>query len=258
MKTIYKMILTANFLSLTTLAGALDTDRPGYLPRYQYEVTDVATRGLTADALFGDVSSSAGWMDLKHSVCSNRSHVWAYDLYRKRNLQPGTIFVFFARSVWKNDRKGWHYHAGTYVMENGTPKVLEGSYPRETRRPQTVVEWMNTEMEGRVDARKCIQITEDDTDLTEYFYQTLGNLPEKRSNGKAGSQCYYRMVPGYIAYPYQVAEVELGLDEDGKKSSYAPTAFDLDQVYTACIDSYAGRDHLKKLAARKHCKNFLR
>lgn len=230
----------------------------GSVASADYQVTDVASKGWTADQLFADVASSARWMDLKHSVCSNRAQVWSYDLYRKRGLQPGTIFVFFTARVWANDRKGWHYHAGTYVMENGVPKVLEGSYPDETQKAQTVVEWMDTEMEGRADATRCLQLTADDTDLTEYFYQTKGNLPETRANGKPGAPCYYRMVPGYIAYPYQVAELELGRDDRGAKSDYAPTGYDLDQIYWACVDAYSGRDPFKRGGGKNFCKRYLR
>lgn len=229
--------------------------RGAYLPYYQYTVSDVAQMGLTSQRLFQELMRTS--MDLKNSVCSNRAHFWGYDLYRKYKIQPGRIFVFFISDIWANDKQGWMYHAGTYVMENGEVKVLEGSYPDEVFKPLTITEWIDTEMEGREDPKKCIEITEADTDLTEYFF-ARNNLPAVRSNGKPGAPCYYRMVPGYLPYPASVAEVELKRDARGNPSDYSPKGFDLDEVFAACEDSFSGGKFMKRAAARQFCKSYLR
>jgi hypothetical protein len=218
---------------------------------YNYSVTDIKAKGLSAQKLYD--SMSASWMDLEHSVCANRAHVWSYDLHRKFGINTGTIFIFFGAKVWEGQKHTYWYHAGTYVVEDGKELVMEQSYPSEVSKPLTVVEWMDNEMEGVVDASKCIELKKgQDQDLTSLFY-FHGYLPNKRANGKPAFDCYYRKVPGFIPYPETTAELELGLDEDGNKTDYDLTGYNKDILYTACVDAYAGKNFFKKGEARKYC-----
>jgi hypothetical protein len=224
------------------------------IPGYNYAVTDIKAKGLSAQALFNSLSRN--WMDLEHSVCANRSHLWSYDLHRKYGINTGTIFVFFGKKVWKGQRHKYWYHAGTYVVEDGQELVLEGSYPKEITTPLTVVEWMDQEMEGahgKVDGSRCVEIKKDqDRDLTERFYYHAF-LPSERPRGKESYHCYFRKVPGYLPYPETVAEQELGVDEDGNKVDDLITGYDRSTLLSACVDAYAGRNFLKKADARSFC-----
>lgn len=222
---------------------------------YNFKVTDIAAKGITAQRLFNE--QSTGWMDLEHSVCANRAHVWSYDIYRKYRVNTGTIFIFFGAKVWEGQKHKYWYHAGTYVVENGVEKVIEGSYPSEVSKPLTVVEWMDNEMEGRVNASKCVEIKKDaDRDLTELFY-FHSFLPNYRANGKPAYDCYFRKVPGYIPYPETTAELELGVDEDGQKIDYELKNFDKAILWNACVDAYVGKKYLKRAAARKFCDSYI-
>jgi hypothetical protein len=221
---------------------------------YNYAVTDVKAKGLSAQKLFDATSFS--WMDLEHSVCANRAHVWSYDLHRKYGINPGTIFIFFGAKVWEGQKHSYWYHAGTYVVEDGKELVLERSYSDVTK-PLTVVQWMDNEMEGRVDASKCIEIKkDDDRDLTSLFYYH-NFLPNVRSNGKPAYDCYYRKVPGYIPYPETTAEQELGVDENGEKIDYHLKAYNTETLETSCVDAFAGRNIFKKGAARSFCDSYI-
>ena len=249
---IRKLFFTILFLSSVVPAQA--TIRDIEIPGYNYSVTDIKAKGLTAQDLFNSLSRN--WMDLEHSVCANRAHVWSYDLHRKYGINTGTIFVFFGKKVWKGQRHKYWYHAGTYVVEDGQEWVLEGSYPDRFTTPLTVVEWMNQEMEGangKVDASRCVEIKKDeDRDLTERFY-VHAFLPSERPKGKEAYHCYFRKVPGYLPYPETVAELELGVDEDGNKVDNQLAGYDRMTLWNACVDAYAGRNFFKKADARSFC-----
>ncbi len=238
------------------LAGvpkAFSADVP--IQGYNYSVTDVKSKGLSAQKLFDVLTSS--WMDLEHSVCANRAHVWSYDFHRKYGINTGTIFIFFGAKVWEGQKHSYWYHAGTYVVENGKELVLEGSYPSEVSKPLSVVEWMDNEMEGRVDASKCVELKKDqDQDMTSLFY-FKDFLPNHRDNGKPAYDCYFRKIPGFIPYPETTAELEFGLDEDGKKTEYNLKGYDKEILYDACVDAYAGRNFFKKSSARSFCKSYI-
>lgn len=238
--------------------AALATQVPGYIASYQYTVTDVASRGFTAQRLFNSLPTS--WMDLEHSVCSKRAQVWAYELKRKFNLNAGVIFVFFGEKVWRGHKKKYWYHAAPYVVENGVEKVLEASYPQDFKAPLSVVEWMAQEMEDSrspIDAARCVELDKDDTDMTEYFL-FQGFLPNKRLGGKPAYDCYYRKVPAYLAYPSLVGEIELGRDVDGNPTQIQLNDYDRDILLDACIDSFAGKKLIKRPAARTFCEAFLK
>jgi len=222
---------------------------------YNYFVTDVRSKGLTAQEIYDSMSTN--WMDLEHSVCANRAHVWSYDLHRKYGINTGTIFIFFGAKVWENQKHSYWYHAGTYVVENGKELVMEQSYPSEVSRPLSVVDWMDNEMEGRVTAAGCIELKKDvDQDMTSLFYYQ-DFLPNERSNGKLAFDCYYRKVPGFIPYPETVAELELGLDEYGKKTDNDLKDFDRDILVSACVDAFSGKNFFKKAAAWGFCKDYI-
>jgi len=252
MTTFLKFFHAVAFLMVIAPANATVQDLE--IPGYGYAVTDISSKGLTAQTLFNSLSRN--WMDLEHSVCANRAHVWSYDLHKKFGINTGTIFIFFGKKVWKGQRHKYWYHAGTYVVEDGQELVLEGSYPREITKPLTLVEWMDQEMENapvKVQGSRCVEIKKDeDRDLTEQFYYHAF-LPNERPRGKEAYDCYYRKVPGYLPYPETVAEQELGVDEDGNKVDDLITGYDRSTLWNACVDAYAGRNFLKKADARSFC-----
>lgn len=247
-----RITFLASFIAVSFIpSSALASSVPGFIEDYQYQVTDIATKGLTSEKLFAAIDTS--WMELEHSVCANRALLWGYQLHNQYKIQTGKIFMFFVSDLWTNDKQGWMYHAGTYVIENGKEVFLERSYPTQVKRPLNLIEWMDDEMEGRADAKDCIEITKKDVDLTPYFYARR-NLPRKRGDGLAGAPCYYRKVPEYFSYPATVAEVDFGKDANGKPIDYTLSEYDRTELYYACVDAASGGKWARRGSARSFCE----
>jgi hypothetical protein len=237
---------------LSTLTPAFSA---GYLKDFDYQLTDIASKGLRKESLFARTETS--FMDLEKSICANRAHVWGYNLTRFNKINTGKIFFFFGASIWnKDDKHGYMYHVAPYIIENGTEYVMETSYPSELKAPVTVEEWMENETYNRIKATDCLEITAADTDLTEYFYARQ-NLPEKRGPGKQGARCYFRKVPGHYWFPTSIAIHDLKKDEEGNKVEFDPKAFDLDDVLEACIETASGKIGRFFGGGKAKCKTHL-
>lgn len=237
------------------LCSAAPVLSAGYLKDFDYQLTDIATKGLSKETLFARTQTS--FMDLEKSICANRAHVWGYDLTRWNKINTGKIFFFFGASIWNEDDKhGYMYHVAPYIIENGTEYVMESSYPSELNGPLTVDDWMENETYNRIKASDCLEITAADTDLTEYFYARI-NLPEKRTSGKPGARCYFRKVPGHYWFPTSIALHDLKKDEDGNKVEFDPKAFDVDDVFEACVETASGKIGRFFGGGRAKCKAHL-
>jgi hypothetical protein len=241
------VILLALLTSSVLAAG------PGHIADFNYQLTDIAQKGLTKEHLFSSMMRNN--VDLEHSICSNKAHVWAYEFSRRYNVEVGKIFMFFGSSVWENESKGWMYHVAPYVVENGQEYVMEASYPSDVTAPLTVNEWLENETDGRIKAHNCKEIFASDKDLTQYFYERY-NLPEIRSNGK-GAVCYFRKVPEYYWYPASIALHDLKKDIDGNEIEFNPTDFDQDDVLEACVEITSSKLGLLFGNGRKNCKRLL-
>jgi hypothetical protein len=227
------------FIASVLLSSLTPAFSAGYLKDFDYQLTDIAFKGLRKESLFARTETS--FMDLEKSICANRAHVWGYDLARFNKINTGKIFFFFGASIWnKNDKHGYMYHVAPYIIENGAEYVMETSYPSELKAPVTVDEWMENETYNRIKATDCLEITASDTDLTEYFYARQ-NLPEKRGAGKQGARCYFRKVPGHYWFPTSIAIHDLKKDEEGNKVEFDPKGFDLDDVLEACVETASGK-----------------
>ncbi len=228
----------------------------GYLRDFNYQLTDIASRGIRKETLFSSMVRE--FIDLDKSICSNRAHLWAYDMYRfNGHFNTGKIFIFFGSSVWKKeDKKTYMYHVAPYIVENGTEYVMEASYPEVTK-PMTVEEWIENETYNRVKGSECLEITAEDTDLTEYFYERK-ILPERRQNGKQGARCYIRKVPGYYWFPASIAYHDLKKDDEGKPVTHNPTNFDKEEVMEACIEAASTKVGRIFGGGKAKCKSHLK
>lgn len=246
------------FMASVVLCSVLPAHSAGYLKDFDYQLTDIASKGLSKEALFDRTETS--FMDLEKSICANRAHVWGYDLFRYNKINTGKIFIFFGASIWKkSDKHGYMYHVAPYIIENGTEYVMESSYPSELKAPVTVEEWIESETYNRVKGSDCLEITAADTDLTEYFYERH-TLPEKRANGKPGARCYIRKVPGHYWFPTSIALHDLKKDEEGKAVEYNPQKFEVEDVMEACMEtatSKLGR-FFGGAKAKEKCKAHLK
>lgn len=244
-----------NFITAVVLCSITPAFGAGYLKDFDYQLTDIATKGLIKETLFARTETS--FMDLEKSICANRAHVWGYDLTRFNRINTGKIFFFFGESIWtKEDKHGYMYHVAPYIIENGIEYVMESSYPSEMKAPVTVEEWMESETYNRIRASDCLEITAADTDLTEYFY-ARAYLPEKRGAGKQGARCYFRKVPGHYWFPTSIALHDLKKDGDGRKVEFDPKAFDVDDVLEACVETASGKIGRFFGGGRAKCKAHL-
>ncbi|MBA2406050.1 MAG: hypothetical protein H0V66_14840 [Bdellovibrionales bacterium] len=246
------------FIAAVVMCSLTPAFAAGYLKDFDYQLTDIASKGLTKESLFNKTKTD--FMDLEKSICANRAHVWGYDLFRFNKINTGKIFIFFGASIWtKSDKHGYMYHVAPYIVENGTEYVMESSYPSEMKTPVTVEEWIESETYNRVKGSDCLEITAEDTDLTEYFYARQ-TLPEKRANGKPGARCYIRKVPGHYWFPTSIALHDLKKDADGKKVDYNPQTFDVADVVEACIETASSKigRFFGGASARTKCEKHLR
>jgi hypothetical protein len=238
-------------LSLVSLSAFANT--PGYIPDFNYQVSDLATMGLSRQTLFQKMERKM--LDLEKSICANRAHMWAYDL-SKYNIQTGKIFLFFGSSIWTDDKHGYMYHVAPYIVDNGVEYMMEASYGDLTE-PLKIKEWVENETYGRVTAADCIELTAEDTDMTEYFYERK-NLPEKvRASGKPAARCYYRKVPGHYWFPASIAYHDLKRDADGVKFEFDPKNFDKDDVIEACVEAASSKLGRFFGSGREKCKAHL-
>lgn len=242
------------FLAGLVSSAALANGNVGYLKDFNYELTDFAKQGLNKELIFDRLERKM--IDLEKSICANRAHMWAYDIFRATGANTGKIFIFFGSSIWRNDKKGWMYHVAPYIVDNNTEYVMEASYPDVTK-PLTVEEWIENETYGRVKGHECLEITAADTDLTEYFYERK-TLPEKRAGSLQGAKCYIRKVPGYYWFPASIATHELGKDAEGNKVEFNPKEFDKEEVLEACIEAASTKLGRFFGGGKSKCKKHLR
>lgn len=241
-------------ISSILLCFAFGASAQGYIKDFNYQLTDIASKGLKKESLFENMEREM--LDLENSICANRAHLWAYDFSRQAGIKTGKIFIFFGSSIWKKeDKHGYMYHVAPYIIENGHEYVMEASYGDLTR-PLTVDEWIENETYNRVKGSDCLEINATDTDLTEYFYQRH-TLPEKRL-GKPGARCYIRKVPGHYWFPTSIALHDLKKDEAGKKVDYNPQGFDPDDVFDACVEAASSKVGRVFGGGKSKCKKHLK
>lgn len=239
--------------SIITLSIAPAFGAAGYLKDFDYQLTDIAEKGLTKEPLFSKMER--GMLDLEKSICSNRAHLWGYDFTRKARINTGKIFIFFGSSIWKNDSKGYMYHVAPYIIENGNEYVMEATYS-DIKKPLTVEEWIENETYNRVKGSDCLEITAADTDLTAFFYERK-NLPENRGPGKISAPCYIRKVPGHYWFPANIAYHDLKKDIDGNKMDYNPQSFEIDEVLMACNEAASSKTGRFFGTGKEKCKKHL-
>lgn len=222
------------FSASVLLMSALPALSAGFIKDFNYQVSDVATLGMSKEVLFEKMERKM--LNLETSICANRAHLWAYDFLRMGNIKTGKIFIFFGSSIWTDkDKHGYMYHVAPYIVENGNEYVMEASY-NDISKPMTVEEWIENETYSRVKGSDCVEITAADTDLTAFFYERK-TLPEKRESGKQGARCYIRKVPGYYWFPASIAYHDLKKTLEGAKIDFDPKDFDKDDVKAACAEA---------------------
>lgn len=212
---------------------ASDTTSPGYLPDYDYQVSEVSM--ATAQNLYNslDRDSMKG-----NSICANRAHVWAYTMNRDANVYSGKLFIFFTDQTPSADEKTWWYHVTPYVMVNGEVTTLDGGrFGPSVNGPVPMNTWLNRFSHGR--ANECVELNARDNADLETQLRFSRQLPSIKA------PCYYKKVPMYFMYPNSIAMSDID-------HSVKFTEFTKGGLVQACKQAVSGGFLFKKRFCRRY------
>lgn len=188
-----KSMLVTLALSLTTSAFAQNLSLPDYK---NYELTDIAAKGLKKEALFSKMNRDL--MKLGASICSNRALVWTFDFKRFHNIDTGKIFLFYTKKTGEVGQKTWWYHVAPIINENGVIYAMDAGFPGDIRGPLAPKDWLKR----FTGSTNCKEIKASETDLVERMFDGY-TFPETTSYGKY--DCYYKYTPAGYWTPSSVA-----------------------------------------------------
>jgi Glutaminase len=218
------------------------------LSEYDYRLSDAQEMGFSKTELFNKMDRKI--VRVKDSICSNRAHVWAYDL-KKQNIDSAKVFMFLTRKTSYFDGASWWYHVAPAINHNGKLWVIDAGFPDRIKSPLLVNEWLK-EFNGKDSACKEIK-SEEEVLLRLMFGDHV--FPETTTYGTYN--CYYRITPPGYWTPTQVATNLLGRDESGRPSRLEREDLDEKEVMKACLETsttpigYFMRQGLKK------CEDFI-
>lgn len=243
MKSLITLVFSALLLAFSGHAQTLR------IQDFKHDIPDITSQKKDVQDIYQKLS-----MDLvrvKDSICSNRAHLWAYDLKRKFNVEPAKIFLFYTPKNSRFQGVSWWYHVapllnvkGKYwVLDKGFPYMIKSSLPKE--------EWLKT-FTGEKSV--CKEIQAKDVDLLERMFQPH-IFPEQTSHGRY--DCYYIITPGPYWTPSSVAKHLLGKDSNGRPIHFARDEFDLDEVFESCMEAATTPIGWAWGTALNRCRNFL-
>jgi len=198
-----------------------------FLPDYNTHLTDVESVGLTKERVFRQLDRNV--VDVFESVCSNRAHVWTYQLAKQRNITAGKIFVFYTdRSGLARD-EDWWYHVAPVISARGEFSVIDGGLPGIVDKPLSKEAWFKK----IVNYSNCREITAADEDIIPNMF-TMSRMPKMSIAGV--SDCYYRITSAPYWTPKTIALNLLGRDETGAPISFEREDFVEYEVLSACLE----------------------
>ena len=215
---------------------------------YNWTMTDIATRGLTKEALFSKMDRD--FVKPKSSICSNRAHMWANDFKRKQNLDTAKIFLFYTKKKGDLSIKDWWYHVSPVVNENGALWVMDAGFSGWINKPLSKEEWLHTFAESN----NCKEISSTDTELIELIF--AGQVfPHRTAYGYY--DCYYKVVPHGFWTPETVAENLLGRNSQGTPVRVERDGVDKNELYQACLEATTGKLGWALGGNKKVCKEYV-
>lgn len=197
------------------------------LKDYKYPVPDIAQKKMSKEILFKEMNRRL--VRIKDSICSNRAHVWSFEM-KKKEVEAPKMFMFFTPSTSHFDGVSWWYHVTPTVNENGKLWVMDAGYPRKFSGPVSQEEWMKSFNKGSV----CKEITANDHELILRIFSGSA-FPETTQYGT--HKCYYTMTPPGYWTPVQVAMHLSGIDQSGRPVNFNRDEFDKEDLMEACIEA---------------------
>jgi len=245
----------ASLLTVGTPAAHAQSQTPGFLSDYQYQVVNLPS-----------IQDAQRLMDLEYtdtrdrSVCANRAEIWSYMIKQKTGMNVGKVFVHFTDKGQADENGEWAYHVAPYVLVNGVEYVLDNGFYVFGHHPVRMTEWEN--YFGK--SPNCVVL--DPTHNPAHLALEQNNLPNDSVtplNYKSGNArqypstegiCYVRKVPMYYWFPYQVYGADLYLAGNPEYARYISTDFNPDDVVDACKQA----SHLGSIFGRENaCKKYL-
>lgn len=222
--------------ALLALSTAHASNQPGFLSEFNYQVTNLSS-----------MEEAQRLMDIfdtrttRTSVCANRAHFWAYDIFTKRNIQTGKVFIHFTPKGQADENGKWAYHVAPYVLVNGEETVLDAGFGYFKGAPTSLKKW--SKYFGKDE--NCIVLDPINNPkhlkLEQYNMPNDWTLPKDWTSGGArqyptppNSTCYIRKVPMYYAYPVDVYGVDLYLNKVAGHERFFINQFNTGVVLSAC------------------------
>jgi hypothetical protein len=234
------------FLALLLPLAAVAQDI--FLPDYNTHLTDVESVGLTKERVFRQLDRNL--VDVYESVCSNRAHVWTYQLAKQKQITAGKIFVFYTDRSGMARQENWWYHVAPIISAKGELSVIDGGLPGVIDKPLTKDAWFKK----IVNYTACREITSEDVDLIPNMF-TMIRMPKMSLAGV--SDCYYRITSAPYWTPKTIALNLLGKNEAGEPISFERTDFVENEVLAACLEVSTTGLNPGTERRLKRCRKFL-
>ncbi|MGE3611237.1 MAG: protein-glutamine glutaminase family protein [Bacteriovoracaceae bacterium] len=221
------LVLLAIVLS-SNLAFSSDIDIKGF----NAKMTEISDKGLDPLKVFNSLNTDL--VKTSSSICANRAHIWTYDLKRFNNVDSGKIFLFYT----KKDRTGlsektWWYHVAPVVSYQSEPWVVDAGFPGWVKGPLRPNKWL----EHFTGSETCKEIETYDQDLLRLMFKNRV-YPKETIHGV--HKCYYIVVPATYWWPAYIAQNLLGEDEKGEPINFTRETYEIDELYSACLEASAG------------------
>lgn len=238
------MKFIAVFLLVTVSAFASDLK----LKDYNWNVTDIASRGLTKEALY--TSMDREFVRPGKSICSNRALMWANDFKRQHNLDTAKIFLFYTKKRGAVSLKTWWYHVAPVINDKNNMYVMDAGFPGWFNEPLTIEAWLTR----FASTAKCKEINANETELIQRIFK--GQVfPNETSYGY--NDCYYKVVPHTIWTPDVLAKNLLGVDSNGVPVRVERPEIHKEELMQACVEATSGKIGYVFGASKEKCKEYV-
>ncbi len=218
---------------------------PGYRP---HRISDLSRLGVTKEQVFRQLDRS--FVKINSSICSNRAHMWAWDMLRDYGAETAKIFLFYTDQAGTVGNANWWHHVANVVNERGRLYVVDGGFPGMINGPLAPAEWM----EKFAGSRRCRQIRAGEEDLIELMFRGRA-FPRQTRYGNA--DCYYRLTPAGYWTPNTVAENLLGRDASGRPVRLVRDEIDRDELIAACTEATTTRAGRLFTNERERCESYV-
>lgn len=229
-------------ISLSSFAADLK------LKDYNWNLTDIASRGLSKEALYS--SMDRDFVKIGKSICSNRALMWANDFKRDHNLDTGKIFLFYTKKKGAVSLKTWWYHVAPIINENNNIWVMDAGFPGWFNQPLTKEEWLS----NFAASTNCKEINANENELVERIFSAQV-FPHETSYGYY--DCYYKLVPHTIWTPDVLAKNLLGVDSNGTPVRFERPEIVKEELLQACVEATSTKIGYVFGASKEKCKEYV-